>query len=115
MSTPTSSSRRHRRGQRGEADDVGEHQRDVLEAVGDERLAGAQPLGDGLGQDVQQQPLVLAGQPLTLLDRGDVGAIDIDEAELGDIDRQQGIRPPGSLDLDGLAVACTDALQQLIP
>ena len=64
---PTSSVAEHRSTTAGEVDDVGEQQGDVVEAVGDERLARAQPLGDGLGQDVEQQPLVLAGQTLSLL------------------------------------------------
>ena len=71
-------------------------QRDVVEAVGDERLAVAQPLGDRLGQDVQQQPLVLAREALPLLDGRHIGAVDVDEAELGHVHRQQGVGPASS-------------------
>ena len=66
FSTPTSSAARERRGQSGELDDVGEEQGHVVEAIGDQRLAVAQSLRDRLGQDVQQQPLVLTGQAFPL-------------------------------------------------
>ena len=59
--------RRQRRRQPGELDDVGEQEGHVVEAVGDQRLAVPQPIGDRLGQDVQEQPLVLAGQALRSL------------------------------------------------
>ena len=52
--------RRHLRRQRGEADQVGEGDRDLGEAVGDPLLAAAQPVGDRRRQDVEQQLLVLA-------------------------------------------------------
>ena len=43
----------------------------------------------GSGQDVQQQPLVLAMESQKLSISGDVGAVDVDEPELGDIHRQE--------------------------
>ena len=52
--------RRHLRGQRGEADKVGERHRHLGEAVGDALLAAAQAVGDRRRQHVQQQLLVLA-------------------------------------------------------
>ena len=52
--------RRHLRCQRREADQVGEGDGDLGEAVGDPLLAAAQPVGDRCRQDVQQQFLVLA-------------------------------------------------------
>ena len=52
-------------------------------------LAAAQPLGDGRRQDVEQEPLGLRLGFVHLARRGDVRAVDVDEAELGDEDRQQ--------------------------
>jgi hypothetical protein len=73
----------------GKPDDVGEEERDVLVAIGDQRLTGTEPVGDRLGQDVQEQPRVLAMGDLQLADGRHVGAVDVDEPELGDIDGEQ--------------------------
>ena len=103
-----------RRRQAGELDHVGEQQRDVVEAVGDEGLPVAQALGDRRGQDVEQEALVLAGEPLPFPHRRHVRAVDVDEAELGDVDRQERIGPLAGLDLEGIRVRGAGAGQQRI-
>ena len=72
--------RRHLRCQRGEADQVGEGDRDFREAVGDPLLAAAQPVGDRRRQDVEQQLLVLA---VLVLDHDIVFAQILDHAVEG--------------------------------
>jgi hypothetical protein len=49
-------------------------------------------------QDVEQEAFVLARETLAFLHGRDVGPVDVDEPELGDVDRQDGVygSSPGS-------------------
>ena len=92
--------RRHPRRHPGEVDDVGEHQRDVLEPVRDDRLAVPQAVGDRLREDVQQQALVLGGEPRPLTFGRHVRAVDVEEPELGHVDRDELVHPAARFHLD---------------
>src|SRR3989304_3253599 len=95
---------REPRRQLGDPDAVREEDGHLVEAIGDDHLAPAQPRGDRGGQDVQQQPLVLAMGPLPLTSGRDVRAVDVDETELRDVDGLEGVGPAAALDLDGLGL-----------
>ncbi len=90
----------HRARHRREPDDVCEEQRDVLVAVGDEPLTRADPVGDGLREDVEQQLEVLLVGCLELTLGCHVGAVDVGESEFGNVDRQELEVAPGTVDVD---------------
>ena len=100
--------RRHAFGQPGEIDDIHEHHGDIGKAVGDSLLLVFQTLGDGTGENVEQQALgallfaaqlamgggqagaVLLAQGLAGLDDGAVGRSGAGRMRQRDAQGQQG-------------------------
>ena len=95
--------RRHRARHRGEPDDIREEQGHVVEPVGDERLAAAQPIGDRRGQDVQQQALVLPVEAPQFVVGRDIRTVDVDEPEFRHIHRQERVIAAEAAQLDPCA------------
>ena len=67
------------------------------------RLAGAVGIDEhAVERHAQHRMRVLPGELGDDLFRGDIRAVDVDEAELGDAHRAQGVRPNSSDELDHL-------------
>ena len=90
----------HRGRHRGEPDDIGEEQRHVVVAIGDQPFTGSDPIGDGLREDVEQQLEVLLVGHLQLALGGHVRAIDVRELEFRDVDGEEFEVTTGTVHVD---------------